>query len=82
MSELPGQDAPILPKRHLQGLESFRHWVRDVVRTAVTERWRECRLSDKSFEDWPLGESEIVAALDILQSLSGFKKTYKLSSIY
>lgn len=67
VSELPGQDVPNLPnlpEGRLQGLESFRQLIRDVARTAAAERWRECWLSDNNFDDWPLGESEVVASLN------------------
>ncbi|AVO50163.1 hypothetical protein C6568_13565 [Melaminivora suipulveris] len=46
-----------------EGRDAFRQLVRDALVTAAREGWNELVLSDASFADWPLGEREVVQAL-------------------
>lgn len=55
--------APALPAGRFAGREAFRQLVRDAFACAAREGWREIILSDASFDDWPLGEREVVGAL-------------------
>ena len=52
-----------LPSGRRAGRNEFRQLVRDALACAAREGWHEIILSDASFEDWPLGEREVVASL-------------------
>ena len=55
--------APALPEGRFEGREEFRQRVRDALATAAREGWGELILADADFVDWPLGEREVVEAL-------------------
>lgn len=55
--------APAAPEGRFDGREPFRQVVRDALAAAAQEGWREIILSDPSFEDWPLGERQVVESL-------------------
>lgn len=52
-----------LPEGGFVGREAFRQLVRDALRRAAEEGWRELIVCDATFLDWPLGERESVEAL-------------------
>jgi len=52
-----------LPQERFEGRDAFRQLLRDALAAAAREGWREIILSDANFEDWPLGEREVVEAL-------------------
>ena len=54
---------PRCPRAGFTGREAFRQLVRDALACAAREGWREMVVCDASFEDWPLGEREVVASL-------------------
>lgn len=54
---------PQLPEGRLEGRETFRQAVRDALHCAAREGWPELILSDADFQDWPLGESAVLQAL-------------------
>lgn len=63
-----GDGAPVngaggLPEGKFHGREAFRQLVRDALACAAREGWRELVLCDAGFEDWPLGEREVIASL-------------------
>lgn len=51
----PRTETPLLQGR-FTGRAQFQQLVRDAVRAAACEGWREIVLCDPNFEDWPLGE--------------------------
>jgi hypothetical protein len=55
--------APALPSGRFGGRADFQQLVRDALKCAAREGWREIILSDADFEDWPLGEREVAQAL-------------------
>ena len=55
--------ARILPAGRFSGRDTFRQLVRDALACAVRDGWREIILSDATFEDWPLGDREVVESL-------------------
>ena len=63
-SESPDTAPVVLPSGRLEGRELFRRAVRDALACAADQGWHELILSDASFEDWPLGESAVVAEAD------------------
>jgi hypothetical protein len=52
-----------LPQGRLQGRSVFAQAVRDALRTAAHEDWKELILCDADFADWPLGERAVVESL-------------------
>lgn len=52
-----------LPDGRFEGREAFRQWLRDAFACAAREGWSEIVLSDADFSDWPLGERDVVEAL-------------------
>lgn len=59
----PANSPGALPEGRFTGREAFRQLVRDALSTAARQGWRELVLCDASFEDWPLGEREVIASL-------------------
>lgn len=58
-------DAPALtlPQGAFIGRETFRAHVRQALAVAARAGWRELILCDASFQDWPLGEREVIDSL-------------------
>jgi hypothetical protein len=54
---------PALPDGRFDGRVQFQQLVRDALRCAAHEGWREIILCDADFEDWPLGERELIESL-------------------
>lgn len=52
-----------LPTGRFSGRDDFQQLVRDAIFTAAREGWQEIFISDANFHDWPLGEREVVEAL-------------------
>lgn len=46
------------------GRNDFQQIIRDALATAAQECWRELALVDATFEDWPLGEREVIESLN------------------
>lgn len=55
---------PSLPEGRFAGRVAFQQLVRDALRQAATEGWREIVLCDADFDDWPLGEREVIESLN------------------
>ncbi|MBU0891711.1 MAG: hypothetical protein KKH21_12630 [Gammaproteobacteria bacterium] len=53
----------VLPSGRFSGREAFQQLVRSAITTAAREGWSEVFISDANFHDWPLGEREVVDAL-------------------
>jgi len=53
------------PLGRFLGRAAFQQVVRDALACAAQEGWREIVLSDPNFEDWPLGERAVCAALHL-----------------
>lgn len=60
----PTDPHPGLPQGPFIGRESFRAILRQALAEAAQDGWREVIVCDASFQDWPLGEREVVQALD------------------
>lgn len=60
---VPGP-APVLSSGRLQGRDVLARLVRDALACAASEGWHEIIICDATFADWPLGEREVVAALE------------------
>ena len=54
-----------LPDGRFSGRDAFRQLVREALARAAKEGWQEIILCDASFEDWPLGEREVVESLSV-----------------
>lgn len=52
-----------LPNGRFEGRSAFQQLLRDALAKAADEGWREITMCDPNFEDWPLGEREVVDAL-------------------
>lgn len=52
-----------LPEGRFAGREDFRALVRQSFAAAAAEGWQRLVISDASFDDWPLGEREVIASL-------------------
>ena len=52
-----------LPAGRFSGRDDFQQLVRDAFFTAAREGWQEIFISDANFHDWPLGERDVVEAL-------------------
>lgn len=65
MTEVPDTPSPVPwpAVGRFAGREVFRQTVRDALACAAQEGWPQIILSDATFEDWPLGESAVVEAL-------------------
>ena len=57
-------DDDALPAGPFIGRESFRAILRQALAEAAQDGWHELIVCDASFQDWPLGEREVVQALD------------------
>lgn len=59
-------DAPMaaLPEGRLSGRLAFTDLIRQAFATAAHEGWPRMFLCDADFADWPLGERDVVAALN------------------
>jgi hypothetical protein len=55
----------VLPTGRFSGREAFRQLVRSAITTAAQDDWSEIFISDANFHDWPLGEREVVDALQV-----------------
>ncbi|MFZ4285043.1 hypothetical protein [Variovorax sp. HJSM1_2] len=53
-----------LPEGRFEGRMAFQQLVREALRQAATEGWREIIVCDPDFEDWPLGEREVIESLN------------------
>lgn len=53
----------VLPEGKFEGRVAFRQLVRDALACAAREGWRELVVCDATFEDWPLGERDVIASL-------------------
>ena len=60
----PTDPHPGLPQGPFIGRESFRAILRQALAEAAQDGWHELIVCDASFQDWPLGEREVVQALD------------------
>lgn len=58
-----------LPEGRFTGPGEFSNLIRQALRAAAVEGWREIILCDRDFADWPLGEQAVV------QALNGWSKT-------
>ncbi|MCX7277897.1 MAG: hypothetical protein NTZ15_11330 [Burkholderiales bacterium] len=63
MDTLPEPVLPQRPQGRFLGRVAFQQLVRDAFACAAHEGWREIFISDSNFEDWPLGERAVCAAL-------------------
>lgn len=54
---------PVPDTHRFMGRVEFQQQVRDGLRAAADEGWRELWMVDASFEDWPLGERVVAQAL-------------------
>ncbi len=63
-TELP-EPKPLrdLPAGRFSGRDDFQQLVRDAIFMAAREGWQEIFISDANFHDWPLGERDVVDAL-------------------
>ncbi|MPM44506.1 hypothetical protein SDC9_91184 [bioreactor metagenome] len=52
------------PVGRFDGRVQFEDWVRQSLRTAAREGWRELILSDGDFHDWPLGDRDMLETLN------------------
>lgn len=62
-SASPAKPLDVLPTGRFSGREAFQQLVRSAISTAAREGWPEIFISDANFHDWPLGEREVVDAL-------------------
>lgn len=60
--EKPDVPSP-LPEGRFSGRSEFTELIRQAFSMAAKQGWREIILADPSFADWPLGEREVVQAL-------------------
>lgn len=56
-------DLPLLRQGRFTGPTEFSDLIRRAFQAAALEGWREIILSDRSFEDWPLGERAVSQSL-------------------
>lgn len=59
----PAGSLDSLPGGRFNGREAFLQLVRDAITTGAREGWPEIFISDANFHDWPLGERDVVDAL-------------------
>ncbi|QNP48098.1 hypothetical protein [Diaphorobacter aerolatus] len=52
------------PVGRFDGRVQFEDWLREALRAAADEGWRELILCDGDFRDWPLGDREILEILN------------------
>jgi hypothetical protein len=65
---------PAMPQCRFSGPAEFAALIRLAFAAAASEGWREIIMSDRSFEDWPLGERAVTESLNAW-SRSGRKLT-------
>ncbi len=53
-----------LPEGRFSGQTEFAEMIRLALRSAADQGWREIVVSDRSFEDWPLGERSVAESLN------------------
>ena len=58
------ESLPELPQGRFGGPTAFAELIRLAFAVAAARGWREIVLSDRSFEDWPLGERVVAQALN------------------
>lgn len=63
MDDEPLSPSLPLPNGRFEGRSAFQQMLRDALRMAAEEGWREITVCDPNFEDWPLGERVVVDAL-------------------
>ncbi len=63
MDVVDSPDLPLLPQGRFSGPTEFAALIRRAFEVAAVEGWREIILSDRSFEDWPLGERAVSQSL-------------------
>ncbi len=54
---------PVLPMGRFSGPTEFADLIRRAFEVAANDGWREIILSDRNFEDWPLGERAVSQSL-------------------
>ena len=52
------------PLGRFDGREQFQEWIRQALRAAAEEGWREIMFCDPDFRDWPLGERAVLDSLN------------------
>jgi hypothetical protein len=62
--DMPEPVPSALPEGRLSGRKLFVDLVRQALATAAQEGWSRILLCDTDFADWPLGDREVVAALN------------------
>ncbi len=62
--DMPEPVSSTLPEGRLSGRKLFVDLVRQALTTAAQEGWSRILLCDTDFADWPLGDREVVAALN------------------
>lgn len=63
MDQANTPDLPPLPEGRFSGPTEFADLIRRAFDVAAADVWREIILSDRSFEDWPLGERAVSQSL-------------------
>lgn len=53
------------PLGRFDGRVQFDEWIRQALRAAATEGWRELILCDADFRDWPLGDRDMLEILNL-----------------
>lgn len=61
----PSSPAPL---GRFDGRVQFEEWVRQSLQAAASQGWRELVLCDADFRDWPLGDRDMLATLDLWAS--------------
>lgn len=61
--ETGSASSSLLPEGRFDGPREFAELVRLALKTAAAQGWREIILSDRNFEDWPLGERAVAQSL-------------------
>ncbi len=62
-STSPSSERPTAPVGRFDGRVEFQDWIRQSLRVAALDGWREIILCDGDFRDWPIGERETTEAL-------------------
>ncbi len=63
METADSSDVPVLPEGRFNGPAEFAGLIRLAFEVAASKGWKEIILSDRSFEDWPLGERAVSQSL-------------------
>lgn len=53
-----------LPEGRITGPTDFAQWIRQLIQAAADESWSQLCVFDPDFNDWPLGEREVVEHLN------------------